>query len=88
MLQWTIKKSYDSATTSQKKNYHTPVQQHNHTNPTATKIIQSLNSHGHFGHPRFYSAHPKKGYRRLRAASALSCWIIIKIKKPVFGTLK
>ena len=40
-----------------KKNDHIPLQHHNHTNPAITKIIQSLNSHGHFGHPDYYSAH-------------------------------
>ena len=30
-------KSYDSATTPQKKNYHLPLQHHNHTNSTTTR---------------------------------------------------
>ena len=43
------------------KNDHIPLQHHNHTNPTTTKIIQLVSSHGHFGHPGYYSAHPKRG---------------------------
>ena len=44
-----------------KKSDHIPLQHHDHTNPTNTKIIQSLGSHGHFGYSSYYSAHPERG---------------------------
>ena len=44
-----------------KKSDHITLQQPNHTNPTNTKTIQPLGSHGHFGYRGYYSAHPKRG---------------------------
>ena len=49
------------ATSQRKMIIYIPLQQHHHTNPTNTKIIQPPSSHGHFGHLGYYSAHPKRG---------------------------